>query len=414
MRTQTRRANGHGAAIGPRGTIPPILHSALAQVALDKLKPHPSNPRQGDVGAIHESITANGFYGALVVQKSTGYILAGNHRWKAAKEAGLKKLPVFFVDVDDDRAIRILLADNRTNDLAAYDEPALAALLKGILAETDSLVGTGYDTDALDALLRDCELGGLVQEDEPPPLAQTARSKRGEVYALGAHRLMCGDATSAEDVGALMAGEKADMVFTDPPYGMNLDTDYSKIMGRGNKYAKVIGDDVEWIFNTADHFNCSEQIWWGADYYRRTLPQFGSWYVWDKQISDHDGASHTGSLFEMAWSKTVHKREIIKVPHFSFYGMDTKKRLHPTQKPVKLCCWFLDKLSKTGALVADIFGGSGSTLIACEQLMRRCRMMEIDPLYCDVIRKRWKIKNDGEEAGWEKATPLVHKQREAA
>lgn len=121
---------------------------------VDELTPHPSNPRQGDVGAIHGSIEANGFYGALVVQKSTGYILAGNHRLQAAVHAGATSVPVIEVDVDDETATRILLADNRTNDLASYDEDALAALLTG-LAEAGGLDGTGYDGDDVDRLLAD-------------------------------------------------------------------------------------------------------------------------------------------------------------------------------------------------------------------------------------------------------------------
>ena len=121
---------------------------------LDELHPHPSNPRQGDVGAIHESIEANGFYGAVIVQKSTGYVLAGNHRMQAAAHAGAKSLPVIEVDVDDATATRILLADNRTNDVATYDQDALAGLLRS-LAEDGGLAGSGYDGDDVDALLAD-------------------------------------------------------------------------------------------------------------------------------------------------------------------------------------------------------------------------------------------------------------------
>lgn len=117
-------------------------------VRLDELALHPDNPRQGDVGAIHESIDANGFYGALIVQRSTRRILAGNHRYQAAKAAGMQELPALVVDVDDETAMRILLVDNRSNDLASYDEAALAGLLLSI----DELEGTGYTLDDLDAL----------------------------------------------------------------------------------------------------------------------------------------------------------------------------------------------------------------------------------------------------------------------
>lgn len=118
-----------------------------------ELKQHPKNPRQGDVGAIHTSIERNGFYGAVLVQKSTGFIIAGNHRVLAAQHAGAATVPVLEVDVDDATALRILLADNRTNDLASYDTQGLAELLRG-LAEEDDLIGTGYDGDDLDEMLK--------------------------------------------------------------------------------------------------------------------------------------------------------------------------------------------------------------------------------------------------------------------
>lgn len=124
--------------------------------SVSDLTPHPSNPRQGDVGSIHESIDVNGFYGALIVQKSTGHVLAGNHRLKAAVASGAETVPVIEVDCDDETATRILIADNRTNDVASYDNDALANLLKE-LASTSGLAGTGFDGDDLDQLLGDID-----------------------------------------------------------------------------------------------------------------------------------------------------------------------------------------------------------------------------------------------------------------
>lgn len=155
-----------------------ILNHSVELVPLDQLSPHPRNPRQGDVGAIHESIQANGFYGVVIAQRSTGHILAGNHRYLAASHAGATEIPVAWVDVDDDEALRILLADNRTNDLASYDNTALADLLQEIMAEAGTLDGTGYDGDDLDELLRDLSmpdegdwgdtLGALPDGDRAP------------------------------------------------------------------------------------------------------------------------------------------------------------------------------------------------------------------------------------------------------
>ena len=145
-----------------------IINQTTETAPIDTIRPHPRNPRQGDTGAIHQSIDANGFYGAVVAQKSTGYSLAGNHRWKAAQQAGATEVPVTWVDVDDDHALRILLADNRTNDLATYDDHALADLLKSLHESTGTLTGTGYDGDDLDDLL-----GALQAPDmhiDPPEL----------------------------------------------------------------------------------------------------------------------------------------------------------------------------------------------------------------------------------------------------
>lgn len=142
-----------------------IINSTTELAPLDTVRPHPRNPRQGDTGAIHESIEANGFYGAIIAQKSTGFILAGNHRWQAARQAGATEIPITWVDVDDDHALRILLADNRTNDLASYDDSALAELLQEIHEAHGNLMGTGYDGDDLDQLLTDL---GDPAPPEPP------------------------------------------------------------------------------------------------------------------------------------------------------------------------------------------------------------------------------------------------------
>ena len=136
---------------------PDTLTQDVQHVPINRLRAHPANPREGDVGAIWESIQENGFFGALVVQESSGCILAGNHRWMAAKEAGMQEVPVIYVDVDDERAMRILLADNRTNDVATYDGETLADLLEHLESTDGGLAGTGYDGDALDELLSDLE-----------------------------------------------------------------------------------------------------------------------------------------------------------------------------------------------------------------------------------------------------------------
>jgi len=221
---------------------------------------------------------------------------------------------------------------------------------------------------------------------------------------LGDHRLLCGDSTSVTDVERLMGGQKADMVFTDPPYGMNLDTDYSGITGsknamhpgiKGKAYAKVIGDSEEFDPSFVLQFfdKCKEIFMFGGDYYAKNLP-LGGWFVWDKCVTSDgkvsEGAeSMIGSTFELCWSKQSHKRLMVRLFHRGYTSVDKSERVHPTQKPIQLAQWFIERFSEAIAIIVDPFGGSGSTLIACEKTGRRCYMCELSPAYCDVIVTRW-------------------------
>lgn len=224
---------------------------------------------------------------------------------------------------------------------------------------------------------------------------------------------MCGDSTSEADVRRLMGGDEADMVFTDPPYGMNLDTDYSSMVNRldfaqgkniknGRKYSQGKVDEFHpEMISAVLSVNATELFLWGANYYAEMLPDrnSGSWIVWDKRSTDNTSEEDAesadrmyGSCFELCWSKKAHKQDIARVKWAGVFGTEQEfdhKRYHPTQKPVKLSDWFISRYSSPGDVVLDLFGGSGSTLIACEQTNRNCYMMELDPHYVDVIIARW-------------------------
>lgn len=212
-----------------------------------------------------------------------------------------------------------------------------------------------------------------------------------EAEPQGGHRLLCGDATNAQDVERLVHGESVEMIWTDPPYGIALDTDWSGRIGAtgyGKRYVSVTGDADAFDFGRVQRPACREQFWWGADYYRATLPDGGSWYVWDKRAESQD--SMVGARFELCWSATSHSREIIREPWVGYVAHDPgESRTHPTQKPVAVAGWFVERFASPGEIVWDGFAGSGTTLIAAEQLGRRCFAMEIEPAYCDVIVRRW-------------------------
>lgn len=245
------------------------------------------------------------------------------------------------------------------------------------------------------------------------------RTKGGElwVWLLGEHRLMCGDSTDPGAVLDLMGGRRADLVVSDPPYGMRLDTDFSAMRGRlgggssGNKYDRVAGDNDDFrpeliraFFNSFDY--CREMFLFGADYYAELLPDrnAGSWLVWDKRKESQ--AEAIGSEFELIWSRTRHKRRVLRHDWFGFLSsenaVDARNRVHPTQKPVTLLVDIIEQWGRGAEVIADLYGGSGSTLMACEQLGRKCCMMELEPHYCDVIIRRW------EEATGNKA---IHERR---
>jgi DNA modification methylase len=225
----------------------------------------------------------------------------------------------------------------------------------------------------------------------------------GDLFEIGEHRLLCGDSTDSDQVAKLMNGQKADMVFTDPPYGMNLNTNYKneiKDVGRTKRnYNKLIGDNEDFtpelintIFACFDY--CKEIFIWGADYFAELIPNKneGSWLVWFKS----DGVEHCtlGSEFELCWSKTKHKRKVFNIVGKGFFGhnkkLDGDKREHPTQKSVKLIIEMLELYSRDKYLIADLFLGSGSTMVASHQLKRKCYGMELDPKYCQVIIDRMK------------------------
>ena len=361
--------------------------------------------------------------GRSILLDREGNIIAGNKSQEAARKAGIKRVRIVEttgdelvavkrtdIDIDSAEGRRMALLDNLTTQVNLAWDPSE---IEAVSSEIDGFDPSDYGFDP-----SQLEVAGMgdettpakqteVKEDDFDPDAHyETKVKRGEVWQLGNHRLMCGDSTSAEDVARLMNGEQADCVFTDPPYGMFLDVNYdgmfanddTRAFDTGKRFDKVKGDNddfkPELITTIFDNFgDCPEVFIWGADYFSELIPnrKDGSWVVWDKRCSE-EMDKVAGNTFELCWSKAKHKRLIARIEWSGFHGMngaDSGKRVHPTQKPIALIDFFIKNWGDKANIVVDLYGGSGSTMIACEQLGRKCRMMELDPHYCTVIIARW-------------------------
>lgn len=383
-------------------------------VPINSLVFDPSNARkhnQKNINAIKGSLARFKQQKPIVVNYDN-VVIAGNGTLQAAIELKWKDIAVVRTDLDGSDLTAFGLADNRSSELAEWDLDNLGGLLKSLQDEDFNLDSIGFDNDDLQKMIAQEIAPGNTDDDAVPEDVET-RCKPGDLWILGNHRLLCGDSTNVQHVERLMNGEKADMVFTDPPYGMNLDTDFSNMPkgeinqdfewrnGSGNaakqvkitpkKYLKIKNDDIEFdpnlILNEFGY--CKEIFLFGADYYIKKLPNTFHLIIWDKTTNESADKSF-GSNFEIVWSKEKHKKDFCRV-RSGVFGVkdDCKKRIHPTQKPVQVAEWFFDRYNKHGHIVVDLFLGSGSTLIACEKTNRKCYAMEIDQHYCDVILRRW-------------------------
>jgi DNA modification methylase len=370
------------------------------------LSDHKNARRRTDRSAelIKESLQRYGAARSIVIDEDNR-ILAGNGTIEGAKAAGIKNVRIIETDgteviaikrsgLSEDEKVGLALADNRTADLSEWDQ----AMLHSLSQEHD--LSPWFEQEDLNELLAVTELepeeGNTDPDDVPEPPTDPI-TKHGDLWILGNHRLLCGDSTDVLAVERLMDGQKADMVYCDPPYGMNLNTDYSQIKGsakspnaKGYKWKEVIGDNKDFDPSALITLfqDVPEQFWWGADYYFECLPRGGSLLVWQKR--DKADAEMIGNDFEICWSKQRHKKATFWKRWVGFDSVERgEKRVHPTQKPIDLHVWVFEQWGKPSDCVVDLFGGSGSTLIACEKTSRHCRMMELDPAYVDVIVKRW-------------------------
>ena len=366
----------------------------IYQRPLSDIKPYEKNPRQKyDIQKVAQSIKEFGFQQPIVVDRA-GVIIVGHGRYQASKSLGLETVPVVIADLSPEKAKAYRIADNKTNEYSDWDIGLLQQEFTDLLDINYDLELTGFDADELEKLIVG-EKDGLTDEDAVPETPEEPKAQLGDIYKLGEHRLMCGDSTKIDDVDKLINGANIDLVYTDPPYGINEKGDRSERGGltQGNKLKDFKDDSIQYA---VDAYNICEgvykiprQVWWGANYYCHHLPQSNNWFVWDKRVEEKQ--KDTQSDCELAWVKS--KWSSVRIFRHLWKGMmkgseKGQRRVHPTQKPVALAEWSFDYF-KEFETVLDLFGGSGSTLMACEKKQKKCFMMEFDPHYTDVIIKRW-------------------------
>ena len=333
---------------------------------------------------LKDSITRFGFVDPLIVNthKERKNILVGGHqRLKIAKELGYKDVPCVEVDLTPDKEKELNVRLNKNT--GQWDWDALANHF-----DVGELIDWGFNEDELQFNEPE-EINGLIEDDEVPEVEESI-TKQGDLWILGEHRLLCGDATKKEDVERLMDGQKVDMVFTDPPYGIKHNGKGIKGKTDGNDFGQILNDNdilvAVSVFNMCvENYFDSTLIFWGANYYCQSIPNGYGWLVWDKEKE--------GNVFSGAELAFVNKGVRLDVFRHLWHGMikgseQGQKRIHPTQKPIALAEWSFSNYGNP-KVVLDVFLGSGSTLIACEKTNRKCYGMEIDTNYCDVIVKRW-------------------------
>jgi len=369
--------------------------------------PHPRNPRQHPEKAIEKLTRSLREFGWTnpVLLSADGFVLAGHARLKAAEKAGITEVPVIRLPLSGAKADAYLIADNRLQQETDWDIPGLKDLLQELDTSEFDLRLTGFDLHEVEQMMTAAYDPQAVVEDEPPEPPETAVARPGEIWQLGRHRIMCGDGTDAIHVGSLLAGRKADMVFTDPPYNVS----YGESKNPKHKIREIRNDKQsldEWAgFNSrlAAILKdvCTGDLYvWGAsgpDGMRQRLAlvdagaHWSATIVWKKQQLVLSPANYQ-RMYEPAFYGWFGKSSFVadrKQTEVWEFDRPTTSKLHPTMKPVALCAYGIQNSCGPGEMVLDLFLGSGSTLIAAEQTGRTCYGMEIEPEYVDVVVQRW-------------------------
>lgn len=391
-------------------------------VDIDGLSPYPQNAREGSIPSIVESLETNGQYRPIVVNKRTMQVLAGNHTLKAAQQLGWRKIAATFVDVDEAGAKRIVLVDNRTNDLAGYDEEALAELLVELEGDYQ---GTGFDQESVDELLSSLEIGygRAKNEDWEPAVPDEPTTQPGDIYELGDHRLICGDSSDRDVYERLLGDERVRLIVTSPPYNQQIDKFKPSGMQKENP---------AWVERMASAYEDSKPE---AEYQAEQIEVMNLWSEWvtddgalfynhKNRYRDKAVVSPLTWILKTTWrlrqeiiwnrssSITLNARMFMPVDErvywmtktgkFTFHDTSDNKALSTVWEiapraeagvsapfPVELPRRAIEACTDRDDLVLDPYAGSGTVLVAAQSIGRASRLVELNPAYCDVIVARW-------------------------
>ena len=387
----------------------------ITQTPIDALIPFVNNARthtDAQVAQIAASIREFGWTNPVLTDGNNG-IIAGHGRVLAARKLGMETVPtIALADLTETQKRAYIIADNKLAEQAGWDTDLLALELAELKIENFDLNLLGFNTDEIDDILgAGVPVEGLTDEDEVPEPQAEPVSALGDIWLLDTHRVMCGDSTDAGSVALLMDGKKADMAFTDPPYNV----DYGNTMKdklrhhTSGKKKTILNDNLGEGFGAFLQTACdnmlavvegavyicmsSSELDTLQDAFRRAGGHWSTFIIWAKNTftigrSDYQ-RQYEPILYGWPEKSTRHWCGDRDQADVWFVNKPVRNDLHPTMKPVELIERAIANSSKKHGIVLDLFGGSGSTLIACEKTGRRCLMMELDPLYVDVIIRRW-------------------------
>ncbi len=398
----------------------------VEDVPVDELHNDPSNVRkhgEQNLAAIKASLARFGQQKPIVVNRE-GVVVAGNGTLMAARALGWRTVKAVRTGLEGAEATAFAIADNRTAELAEWDEGALQQQLAAIAIEDEELLAaTGYDQDDLAAM--ECAASEQVAEDEPPPVPDKPVAEEGDLYVLGRHRLLCGDSTDPRHVERLLAGARMEMLLTDPPYNVNYEGSAGKIKNDSmpdEKFRaflkaalapafKAMQPGAAWYVWHADSegFNfraavrdCAQQTRQCLVWVKNSLVLGRQDYQWQHEpclygakqpdpveLTETVQREHETALYGWTEGAAHVWNSDRKQTTVLYFDRPTKSDDHPTMKPVALFAYLIQNSSRREAKVYDPFMGSGTTLMACEQLGRTAYGMELDPRFVDVIVKRW-------------------------